>query len=126
MVCEFGEPIVTFPKPTVDGVAVMAGCVPVPLNEIFVGDVGALLVIVMFPAGLPAEVGAKVAVIDELAPAATEIGNVNPLTEYPDPDAVIWLIVSGAFPVLEKEIVCAELLPNAIFPNATLLGLGEI
>jgi hypothetical protein len=74
IVCEFGEPMVA-------GVAVMPGCVPVPLNEIFVGDVGALLEIKMFPAGLPAEVGANVPVIDELEPAAMKIGKVNPLTE---------------------------------------------
>jgi hypothetical protein len=80
-VCEFGNPTVTFPKATDEGVAVMAGCVPVPVIPIVMGEPGALLVIEMVPAGLPVTRGANFAEIVELPPAAIEIGSVNPLTE---------------------------------------------
>jgi len=73
--------MVTFPKATDDGVVVITGCVPVPVMEIVMGDPGALLVIEMLPAGLPGAVGANAAEMVVLAPAAIEIGNVNPLTE---------------------------------------------
>lgn len=81
MVCEFGDPTITFPKATVAGVAVIAGCVPVPVNAIDMGDPGALLVIEMFPGALPVATGANIAVNVEFAPAAIEMGSVNPLTE---------------------------------------------
>jgi hypothetical protein len=63
------------------GLAVRSDWMPVPVIAIVVGDDGALLVIEMVPDGLPVLVGAKVAVIGELAPGAIEIGNVNPVTE---------------------------------------------
>ncbi|MFZ0821190.1 MAG: hypothetical protein WAM91_14060 [Candidatus Acidiferrales bacterium] len=45
------------------------------------GDPGALLVIEMFPGALPVATGANIAVNVEFAPAAIEMGSVNPLTE---------------------------------------------
>lgn len=80
-VCEPLLPTVTLPKLMLVGLAVSADCRPVPVIAMLVGEVGALLVIEMFPAGLPALAGVKVAVIGELAPAAIETGSVNPLTE---------------------------------------------
>jgi len=65
-----------------------------------VGDVGALLVTVTDPDDVVAEGGAKLVVKDVLCPAGTEIGSVNPETEYPEPDAVICEIVRVAFPGL--------------------------
>lgn len=55
--------------------------IPVPVSATVVGEVGALLVIDMLPDGLPVAAGAKEAVISALAPAAMEIGKVNPETE---------------------------------------------
>lgn len=63
------------------GLAVRSDWIPVPVIPIFAGDDGALLVIEMVPDGLPMPVGAKVAVIGELAPGAIEIGSMNPVTE---------------------------------------------
>jgi hypothetical protein len=108
----------------VDGVAVIIGCVPVPVIAIVNGDPGALLVIDMLPAGLPVAAGANVAVNVEFAPAAIVMGSVNPLTEYPVPEAVRAEMVRVALPVLLKVTVFAELPPTATFPNARLAGFA--
>jgi hypothetical protein len=57
------------------------GCAatPVPVSVTVEGDVGALLVIVMVPARLPAVVGAKVPLNVALAPAAIVLGVASPL-----------------------------------------------
>ena len=125
IVCELLAPTATLPKPTMLGFAVNPGCTPVPVIAIVSGDPGALLVIVMVPMGLPAESGVNFAVIVELAPAAIVIGSVNPLTEYPVPDAVSAEIVRLRLPLLLNVIVCEPLLPTSTLPKATLVGLAE-
>jgi hypothetical protein len=117
--------MVTFPKATVDGVAVIAGWVPVPVMAIVIGDPGALLVIEMLPAGLPAAAGANFAVIVVLPPAAIAMGRVNPLTEYPVPEALRAEIVRAVPPVLFNVMVCEPLLPTTTLPNATLDGFAD-
>jgi len=98
IVCEFGKPSVTFPKLTVDGVAVIRGCVPVPLKEIVRVGFEALLVIVMLPEALPVEVGAKVAVKVLVWPAVNVTGGVSPEMLNPVPDTVASEIVTLADP----------------------------
>lgn len=53
IVCVALLPRTTLPKFTGDGLAVSVPCVPVPLNEIVRGELGALLVIEMLPLALP-------------------------------------------------------------------------
>ena len=55
-------PAVTLPKLTLVGVTEICGCTPVPLNEIVVGEMVAVLTTAMLPAAAPAVAGAKFAV----------------------------------------------------------------
>jgi hypothetical protein len=126
IVCEPLLPTGTLPKLTLVGFAVSEDWTPVPVIPIVVGDEAALLVINMLPAGLPVAPGANFAVIVEVPPAAIEIGSVNPLAEYPVPEAVTAEMVRVAFPGLLNVIVCEELPPTATFPNVTLAGLAVI
>jgi hypothetical protein len=62
-------PTTTLPKETLVGLAEPNACRPVPLKLIVAADPGALLVIEMFPAKLPSDVGANVTEKIALAPA---------------------------------------------------------
>jgi hypothetical protein len=55
--------------------------IPVPFIAIESGDPGALLVMEIFPTGLPVASGANFAVIVDVPPEAIVMGSVNPLTE---------------------------------------------
>lgn len=61
---------------------------PVPETEISAGEPGALLTIEIVPLLEPAEVGAKVALTEELLPALMVNGRLAPLTPNPEPVAV--------------------------------------
>lgn len=67
--CEFVFPIVTVPKATLDGVAEICACNPVPLSTSVAGEPGSLLVIEMVPEALPLAVGVDVTVNVVFAPA---------------------------------------------------------
>lgn len=68
IVCELLLPVTTLPKPTLDGVTVSCGCVPVPLRAIVVGEPEASVVNEMVPETLPGEAGAKTALNVVLLP----------------------------------------------------------
>ena len=53
---------VTFPKPMLEGITEICGCMPVPLSEIAVGEFVAVLTTLMLPDTAPVAFGAKVAV----------------------------------------------------------------
>ena len=72
--CEFVVPFVTVPNATLEGVAAICACIPVPLSAIVAGELGALLIIEIPPVVLPAALGAYVAVNVVLAPALIDIG----------------------------------------------------
>jgi hypothetical protein len=55
-------PVETLPKAALAGVAEICGCVPVPVMEIVVGELGALLTMETVPVALPPLVGANCAV----------------------------------------------------------------
>jgi hypothetical protein len=97
-VCELFVPVVTLPKAALLGVAANCACVPVPLNVIIVGDVGALLTIEMLPLALPAAVGANCALNVVLDPTPNVSGVLNPLMLRPAPDTVAPDIVTLADP----------------------------
>ena len=96
-------PVVTFPKLRLVGLRpkVRVAATPVPLRPTEVGEVGALLTIEMAPDREPTDVGRKVTVIVVCFPAFTLKGSENPLTlNVTDPDAVTWVMVNVAVPVL--------------------------
>ena len=113
----------TEPKVKRDGLAVSCPCTPVPDSETAAGEPDALLTIEMAPVLAPAEVGANVALTEELLPALMVNGRVAPLTPNPEPVAFSWVMVTDEFPGLVSEIVCDELLPTAAFPKLMLEGV---
>lgn len=80
-------PTRTFPKAKLGGVAVKTSVAvaPVPLRGIAMGEFGALLVSVIPPVALPADVGAKSALNVAFPPALIVIGTVNPVMLNPVP-----------------------------------------
>jgi hypothetical protein len=102
----------------------MPAWMPVPVIAIVSGEPGALLVTVMLPVGLPVAAGANFAVIVVFPPAAIVMGSVNPLTEYPVPEAVRAEIVNDKLPVLLSVIVCELLLPTRTLPKLSLVGFA--
>jgi hypothetical protein len=84
-----------------------------------------LLVIETFPAGLPVAAGANFAVIVVFAPEAIVMGRVNPLTEYPVPEALSAEMVSDRLPVLLNVTVCDPLLPTITLPKLRLVGFAD-
>ena len=88
--CELLVPTTTLPKLTGDGVTEIPGwaaAVPVPESGTAVGEVGALLVMEMLPLALPVADGAKTALNDTLAPAAS-VCAASPCTLNPVPVTV--------------------------------------
>jgi hypothetical protein len=95
----------TLPKLAEDGVAEIAGWVPVPLSEIDTGVLDALSVTEMLPDAFPAAVGAKVAEKDLLWLAAIVTGSDRPEIEKPVPEVVACDTVRLAEPELVSVIV---------------------
>ena len=87
-VCELLVPVATLPKTALDGVAETCGCVPVPVMETVVGELGALLTIVIVPFTVPPVVGANCAVNEVFWPEVRVIGVASPLMLNPAPEAV--------------------------------------
>lgn len=102
--CEAEEvPVVTFPKLRLAGLMpkVRVAAIAVPLRPTEVGEVGALLTIERLPDTGTIDVGKNVTVIVVCFPAFTLKGSENPLTlSVADPDAVTWVMVNVAVPVL--------------------------
>lgn len=126
IVCELFVPVTTLPKAALLGVAASCGWVAVPLRAIVRGDPGALLTIEMLPVGLPADVGANLAVSVVVRPAPSVFGVVNPLILNPLPDAVACEMVTLAVPEFVNVIVWVPLLPTPTEPKLTLAGLAPI
>ena len=75
-------PTVTFPKATVDELAVIcatAAWAPVPLNARLVGESDALLTNETLPLMVPVADGAKFSKKELVAPAANVMGSVSPV-----------------------------------------------
>jgi hypothetical protein len=79
MLCELLLPTTTLLNVADVGVADAMACRPVPDKAIVAGEFGALLLIEMLPVGLPAPVGANVAVKDVFWPAVRILPAANPL-----------------------------------------------
>jgi len=78
-------PTVTLPKLTLAGITEICGCTPLPLSEIVVGELVALLIKLRLPVALPAVAGAKLTVSEKLWPAARVTAPVKPLRVNPAP-----------------------------------------
>lgn len=126
IVCEFVVPTITLVNVADAGVAVMPDCTPVPVMDTVVTAGVALLVREIVPLERPATVGANTALKFALEPAPTEIGSVNPLTEYPVPDAESAVTVSVAFPRLLIVMIWVADPFTATFEKGTGLGVTEI
>ena len=94
---------------------------PSPANDWFTGALDALLINEMLPADVPPDGGEKVTVYVALFPAATVIGNVIPLTEYPEPFQAADETTTSALEA-DKEPIKDELLPTFTFPKFSVDG----
>jgi len=112
IVCELLVPVETFPKLAVGGTALICAWLPLPLNAIVNGELGALLTTEMLPAALPAVVGANCAVKVVLCPAAIVAPEDNPFALKPAPVALAWVIDTLSFPELVRVIVAEPVLPT--------------
>ena len=81
-----------------------------------------MLAIKMLPVTFPAVVGAKIATKVTLAPGLIDCAP-RPLKPKLAPAAVAPVMFTTAFPELVSVMFCEELLPTAIFPNETFVGL---
>ena len=118
-------PMSKFPKLTLDGLALRAPCVPVPLNVMDIEPFVAVDVIVMLPGTVPVAVGANETVKFAVPPAAICCPVLSPLVLKPEPVVLTPLIVIAALPEFVSVIVCGALLvPTTTLPKFTLPGLG--
>ena len=103
-VCDPLLPTKTLPKLTLVGLAASVARTPVPLKAIVAGDPEALLVTVMLPVALPADVGANVTVKVAFVPALIVAGTEKPLTLNPGPVMAASVTLSAALPVFDTMI----------------------
>ena len=102
-VCVLVKPTVTLPKLTLAGITEICGCTPLPLREIVVGELVALLTTLRLPAALPAMAGVKLTERERLWPAARVTAPGKPLKEYPAPVMVICEMLTLPVPLLLTE-----------------------
>ena len=95
------------PKARVVGAKLAAGAIPVPERATVCGLPVALSVTVIVPGWLPAVVGVKVTLMEQLAPAAREAGQVL-VSEY-CALATMLVMVSAPVPELVSVTLCAAL-----------------
>ncbi len=124
IVCEPVLPTGTLPKPTLDGVTVSCGCVPVALRATVVGEPDAFVVNEMPPETAPGEVGVKTALSVALLPAEI-VCDEKPGILNPVPVALPCETARLALPVFVRVTVCELLLPTATLPKLTLDGVTD-
>ena len=95
------------PKARVVGAKLAAGAIPVPERVTVCGLPVALSVTVMVPGWLPTAVGVKVTLMEQLAAAAREAGQV--LVWAYGALAAMLVMFSAAVPPLVSVTVCAAL-----------------
>ena len=101
-VCVDEVPVFTFPKLKLFGLRlrVSVAATPVPVSATVAGEPGALLVMVMLPLALPADVGENCALNVLAFPGFNVSGRVNPLVLNAVPVTLTWETVNAAVPVL--------------------------
>ena len=95
------EPAFTLPNERLEllNVKVLVAATPVPLKDIDVGDVGALLTTVTAPVESPAEEGENCTLKLLVCPALILNGRASVPVLNPLPDTLTWLIVSVPVPL---------------------------
>jgi len=116
-------PTVTVPKAIDAGDTVSAAAdVPVPARATNVGELGALLAIVIVPVSWLSTVGLKTAETLALWPALSEIGSLGPEAVNPVPFTEIAETDSMSVPLFVSVTVCVALWPTPKVPKPTELG----
>ncbi len=88
------------PKLRLVGEKLTAGAVPVPLRPTVCGLPAALSLMLSVAFRVPVAVGVKVALIEQLPPAATDV-----------PQLLVWAKSPGLAPVREMPLMLSEALP---------------
>ena len=119
-------PTLTFPKLKLGELSprTRVAAAPVPLREIVVGELGALLSSVIDPVTVPAALGPNTALNVVALPAAMVTGAVIPVVLKPAPETVTEEIVTVALPPFVRVTVCELLVPVVTLPNAAVLGVA--
>jgi hypothetical protein len=123
--CVEPVPSATLPKATLDGVAEIPGCVPVPVSAIVVGEPARFVFTEMVPERLPPVVGAKTA-LNVMVLFGARVCAVKPVTLKPVPVTLSDETTRFAVPVFFRVIVCDEFEPSATLPKLTLEGVTEM
>jgi hypothetical protein len=110
----------TLPKFRLEGLALSAPAIPVPLSRMDSAPLVALELMVRLPETVPGAAGAKLTEKFAVPPAAIVSPALIPLTLKPEPVVLDGLIVMLEFPEFVKVIVCELLLPTATLPKFTL------
>lgn len=122
--CDVLLPTATDPKLSEVEDAVIVAAVPVPETVTVAGELLALLTNETDPDTAPVVVGANVTFAVTLAPAATVVPALTPVTLIPAPEVFTAEIVAVALPEFVSVTEFEELLLTTTFPNARLVTDG--
>lgn len=123
MLWVLGDPTVTFPKLTLAGVIVSAGCTPPPVT-VTTALAPCELVTVMFPVTFSDAVGLNVTLIVALCPAPKASPDAIPLAAKSFALTVTWEIVTLVFPLFVMVTFWELELPTLIPVKLKLVGLA--
>ena len=120
-------PTLTLPKLKLDELnpSTRVAATPVPLREIVVGELGALLTNVIDPVTLPAALGPNTALNVVAFPAPIVTGAVIPAVLNPAPVTVTDEIVTVALPPFVRLMVCELFVPVVTLPKAAAVGVAD-
>ena len=113
------------PNITLDGMTEICGCTPVPLSEIVMGELLALLTTLTLPATAPVAAGEKLTVSGRLCPGARVTPPENPVTTNPAPEEAICEMFTLPVPAFVKVSACEVELPTSVLPKLRLDMLAE-
>jgi hypothetical protein len=119
-------PTLTLPKARLDVLSprTRVAATPVPLREIVIGDVGALLTSVIDPVTLPAVLGPNTALNVAALPDPMVNGVVIPVVLKPAPETVTEEIVTVAVPPFVRLMDCELFVPVVTLLNAAVVGVA--
>src|ERR1700691_4711044 len=121
-------PTFTLPKLRLEvlNVSSCVPAIPVPLNAIVNGELGALLVSEIEPVTLPPALGVKTALNVVFEPVGIVRGVLRPVILNPVPLTAAREITRLAVPLFVRLIVCELLVPVETFPKAAAPGTAPI
>jgi hypothetical protein len=121
----FGEPTVTFPKLTEEGVRPIAACTPLPVTGM-TALVPCVVVTVTFPVTVSDPEGLNVTLIAAFCPGVNVCPLVIPLALTSFALTLTCEIVTFELPLLVIVTLLELELPKLTLPKLTLLGFGDI